>query len=248
MTGTKNTRIIVRGWLAVVLFDNCRGLCKCILWLKYWQDPSTWICSICISVLFYDNAIFRPVRSYSLETSLCGLTLSKTRHIICKLTEKSCPFHICIFRYPSMSVSTVVKLLPIWFFQRHLINSSIFVIQMKRQWAMQGHKIHYSVSEPRPADLSMRWTGYSSICRSTQSHTLEQSQRTAALACTWAYRDTSHSILLSELGWPTLAKRREYFKLKEHIITTIMIYVMEETSEFIMSGQWHIGDPSILPQ
>ena len=40
-----------------------------------------------------------------------------------------------------------------------------------------------------------------------------QCQRTADIACTGANRDTGHSKLLSELGWPTLAKRREYYKL-----------------------------------
>ena len=41
----------------------------------------------------------------------------------------------------------------------------------------------------------------------------EQVQRRAALACTGAYRDTSHVSLLKELGWPTLSKRREYYKI-----------------------------------
>ena len=50
-------------------------------------------------------------------------------------------------------------------------------------------------------------------CQAFISHTIEQCQRKAALACTGAYRDTSHSKLLSELGWPTLAKTREYYKL-----------------------------------
>ena len=50
-------------------------------------------------------------------------------------------------------------------------------------------------------------------CQAFISPTLEQCQRTAALACTGAYRDTSLSKLLSELGWPTLVKRREYYKL-----------------------------------
>ena len=50
-------------------------------------------------------------------------------------------------------------------------------------------------------------------CQAFISHTLEQCQRTEALACTGTYRDTSNSKLPSELGWPTLAKRREYYKL-----------------------------------
>ena len=45
------------------------------------------------------------------------------------------------------------------------------------------------------------------------SHSIEQVQRRAALACTGAYRDTSHVSLLKELGWPTLSKRREYYKI-----------------------------------
>ena len=50
-------------------------------------------------------------------------------------------------------------------------------------------------------------------CPSFVSHLLEHSQRTAGLACTGAYRDTSHSSLLNELGWPSLSKRRDFYKL-----------------------------------
>ena len=108
-------------------------------------------------------------------------------------------------------------------------------------------------------------------CQAFISHTLEQCQRTAALACTEAYRDTSHSKLLSELGWPTLVKRRKYYKLcqlfklvhtmsptymidsfmvqrADHNHNNITIYVMKETSEFHMPGQWDIENPSILPR
>ena len=109
-------------------------------------------------------------------------------------------------------------------------------------------------------------------CQAFISHTLEQCQRTAALACTGAYRDTSHSKLLSELGWPTLAKRREYYKLchlfklvhtmsPTYMTDSFMVQradhnhnydlrneVMKETSEFHMPGQWDIGNPSILPR
>jgi hypothetical protein len=50
-------------------------------------------------------------------------------------------------------------------------------------------------------------------CPAFISHLLEQSQRTAALVCTGAYKDTSMRQLLREVGWPTLSKRREYYKL-----------------------------------
>ena len=50
-------------------------------------------------------------------------------------------------------------------------------------------------------------------CPAFISHSIEQVQRRAALACTGAYRDTSHVSLLKELGWPTLSKRREYYKI-----------------------------------
>ena len=42
---------------------------------------------------------------------------------------------------------------------------------------------------------------------------LEQVQRQAGLACTGAYMHTSHKTLLEELGWDTLAIRRECHKL-----------------------------------
>lgn len=45
------------------------------------------------------------------------------------------------------------------------------------------------------------------------SSQLEKTQRGAALECTGAYKDTSHARLLNELGWSTLMKRREYYKL-----------------------------------
>ena len=50
-------------------------------------------------------------------------------------------------------------------------------------------------------------------CPAVLSHLIERTQRQAALACTGAYRDTSHVTLLNELGWPTLSKRRDYYKL-----------------------------------
>ena len=52
-------------------------------------------------------------------------------------------------------------------------------------------------------------------CPAFISHLLEQSQRTAALVCTGAYKDTSMRQLLREVGWPTLSKRREYYKLRQ---------------------------------
>ena len=50
-------------------------------------------------------------------------------------------------------------------------------------------------------------------CPAVLSHLIERTQRQAAIACTGAYRDTSHVTLLNELGWPTLSKRRDYYKL-----------------------------------
>jgi len=49
-------------------------------------------------------------------------------------------------------------------------------------------------------------------CPTFVAHSIEQVQRRAALACTGAYRDTIHAILLKELGWLSLSKRREYYK------------------------------------
>jgi hypothetical protein len=45
------------------------------------------------------------------------------------------------------------------------------------------------------------------------SNYLERTQRSAALACTGAYKDTSHAELLHELAWPPLTIRRNYHKL-----------------------------------
>jgi hypothetical protein len=42
---------------------------------------------------------------------------------------------------------------------------------------------------------------------------LEDTQRQAALACTGAYKHTSHVRLLEELGWPTLSTRRKHHRL-----------------------------------
>ena len=50
-------------------------------------------------------------------------------------------------------------------------------------------------------------------CPAFISDSTEQVQRRAALTCTGAYHDTSHVSLLKELGWPTLSKRREYYKI-----------------------------------
>ncbi|KAK2144373.1 hypothetical protein LSH36_763g00017 [Paralvinella palmiformis] len=50
-------------------------------------------------------------------------------------------------------------------------------------------------------------------CPAFVAHSIEQVQRRAALACTGAYRNTIHAILLKELGWPTLSKRRESHKI-----------------------------------
>ena len=47
-------------------------------------------------------------------------------------------------------------------------------------------------------------------CPAVLLHLIERTQR---LACTGAYRDTSHVTLLNELGWPTLSTRRDYYKL-----------------------------------
>ncbi|KAK2154732.1 hypothetical protein LSH36_259g04053 [Paralvinella palmiformis] len=48
-------------------------------------------------------------------------------------------------------------------------------------------------------------------CPTFVAHSIEQVQRRAALAWTGAYRDTTHAILLKELRWPILSKRREYY-------------------------------------
>ena len=45
------------------------------------------------------------------------------------------------------------------------------------------------------------------------SNYLEKSQRSAALACTCAYKDTSHTTLMQELSWSPLNIRRNYLKL-----------------------------------
>ena len=50
-------------------------------------------------------------------------------------------------------------------------------------------------------------------CTQKLNNLLEGVQRQAALACTGAYVKTSHSALLTELGWDTLVTRREYQKL-----------------------------------
>ena len=42
---------------------------------------------------------------------------------------------------------------------------------------------------------------------------LEDTQHQAALACTGAYKHTSHAKLLEELGWPTLQTRRKHHHL-----------------------------------
>jgi hypothetical protein len=50
-------------------------------------------------------------------------------------------------------------------------------------------------------------------CSENLSQLLEKTQRNVAIICTRAYSATSHINLLKELGWPTLKKRREYYKL-----------------------------------
>ena len=50
-------------------------------------------------------------------------------------------------------------------------------------------------------------------CGQGLSDLLESIQYEAAKICTGALRHTSHNKLLDELGWPTLASRRKYFKL-----------------------------------
>ncbi len=50
-------------------------------------------------------------------------------------------------------------------------------------------------------------------CTKKLANSLERVQRQAALACTGAYQRTSHNSLLQELGWDTLATRRECHKL-----------------------------------
>jgi len=45
-------------------------------------------------------------------------------------------------------------------------------------------------------------------CTREQSRRLEGCQRRAAIACTRAYNKTDTSLLLDELGWPTLQDRR----------------------------------------
>ena len=80
-------------------------------------------------------------------------------------------------------------------------------------------------------------------CQAFISHTLEQSQRTAALACTWSYRDTSHSKLLSESGWPTLAKRREYYKLCQLLK---MVHGMSPTYNSIQFNSITLYSPCIF--
>ena len=46
-----------------------------------------------------------------------------------------------------------------------------------------------------------------------QSKSLEKVQRRAAISCTHAYQQTPTKILLRELSWPPLKKRREYYRL-----------------------------------
>ena len=50
-------------------------------------------------------------------------------------------------------------------------------------------------------------------CSSSSAQLIEKIQRQSALACTGAYRHTSHSALLTELNWEPLATRRQHFKL-----------------------------------
>ena len=50
-------------------------------------------------------------------------------------------------------------------------------------------------------------------CGKGLSDLIESIQYDAAKICTGALRHTSHIRLLQELGWPTLANRRKYFKL-----------------------------------
>ena len=50
-------------------------------------------------------------------------------------------------------------------------------------------------------------------CGQGLSDLIESIQYEAAKICTGALRHTSHAALLQELGWPTLASRRKYFKL-----------------------------------
>ena len=50
-------------------------------------------------------------------------------------------------------------------------------------------------------------------CSQTLSDSLESVQYEAARICLGAYKRTPRHLMLKELGWPTLAKRRQYFKL-----------------------------------
>lgn len=50
-------------------------------------------------------------------------------------------------------------------------------------------------------------------CPDYLSKLLEKAQRNVAVICTGAYSCTSNIKLLSELGWTTLKKRREYYKI-----------------------------------
>jgi hypothetical protein len=50
-------------------------------------------------------------------------------------------------------------------------------------------------------------------CSDTNAQRLESTQRQAALTCTGAYKHTSHTKLLQELGWTDLALRRKHHRL-----------------------------------
>lgn len=50
-------------------------------------------------------------------------------------------------------------------------------------------------------------------CPEYLSDVLERCQRSVAISCTGAYSSVSHNALLTELGWPSLKVRREYYQL-----------------------------------
>ena len=67
-------------------------------------------------------------------------------------------------------------------------------------------------------------------CSKAASNRLESVQRKAAIACTRAYQRTSHVSLLSELAWPTLAIRRQVYKL-----STMYKIINNNTPNYIKS-------------
>jgi hypothetical protein len=81
------------------------------------------------------------------------------------------------------------------------------------------------------------------------SNYLEISQRSAALACTGAYKDTSHTALMQELSWSPLTIRRNYLKLCQlHKILsgTCPPYVKELIPLERPDGQYELRNASKL--